>query len=53
MCYKKAKRYLKKDALSKVKLLGDIVIYTTEDPIVCMAKILAQPPLVQTYLQHP
>lgn len=41
LCYKKVKKYLKKDALKELRLLGDIVVYTTEDPMMCLAKILA------------
>lgn len=51
LCFKKVKKYL--PAANHIKLLGDIVLYITEEPIVALAKILTQPALLQTYLLNP
>ena len=51
LCYKKVKRYVKEAGISGQ--LGDLVLYSTDEPLSALAKMLASPTMRDQYLWSP
>jgi len=51
LCYKKVKRYVKESDISGQ--LGDLVLYSTDEPLSALAKMLVSPTMRDQYLWSP